>query len=126
MQLLHEIVALLRVGGAAVRVGPLGGEQRGGPIVTKTLMISSRGGASVGEGASADPDDVAGPCLIAYDKATGEEVAYCALPGPPLGVPMTYLFNGKQHIALTLSGSPPKMVTLALPNPGATPARRGR
>ena len=36
-----------------------------------------------------------------------------ALPGAPLGTPMTYAIRGKQYIALTLLGG--QMVSLTLP-----------
>ena len=50
---------------------------------------------------------------MAYDKATGALLGAVPLPGSPLGTPMTYLANGKQHIALTLLGG--QLVSLALP-----------
>ena len=52
---------------------------------------------------------------MAYDKATGEEVGFAPLPAAPIGMPMTYMIDGKQYIALTIAGSPPKIVALSLP-----------
>lgn len=88
---------------------PLGGERRGGPIVTKTLMICAK---SPGYGAAAADD---GTWLLAYDKATGDVVGKVALPGRPIGTPMTYMLDGRQYIALTVSGRVPKLVAYALP-----------
>ncbi len=84
---------------------PLGGQRTtSGPLVTKTLLVyglalpSRRGD---------------GGTLVAYDKATGETVGEVALPGRPLGTPMTYMADGRQFIVLTLQGA--QMVSLALP-----------
>ncbi len=86
---------------------PLGGDGgRGGPVLTPTLLIYplTAGGT----------DD--GPRLVAYDKATGEELASVDLPGTALGTPMTYMLDGRQYLAVTVAGQPvPELVTLALP-----------
>ncbi len=88
---------------------PLGGDSTAaGPLLTKTLLIYplSAGGSNNG------------PRLVAYDKASGKELASTDLPGIALGTPMTYRLGGKQYIALTVSGRPgelPEVVALALP-----------
>ena len=84
---------------------PLGGDGAGGPLLTKTLLVS---GLTAG-----GSDD--GPRLVARDKATGEIVGSVDLPGPPIGTPMTYLHAGRQYIALTVGGEIPALVALALP-----------
>ena len=84
---------------------PLGGDGRGGVVVTKTLVVS---GLSAG-----GTDD--GPRLVARDKATGEILASVDLPGGPIGTPMTYLNEGRQYIALTVGGDVPELVGFALP-----------
>ena len=84
---------------------PLGGDGRGGVVVTKTLVVS---GLTAG-----GTDD--GPRLVARDKATGAIVGAVDLPGGPIGTPMTYLFEGKQYIALTVGGEVPELVAFALP-----------
>jgi quinoprotein glucose dehydrogenase len=105
------------IGSAAIRNHPalaglelpaLGGERRGGPIVTKTLMICT---ASPPYG---DPGEKE-YSLLAYDKATGDIVGEVVLPGRPIGTPMTYQLNGQQFIALTVSDGVPKLVAYALP-----------
>ena len=85
---------------------PLGGEGRGGPLLTRTLLINAltAGGRD------------GGPRLVAYDKATGEVVASVDLPGGALGTPMTYMLDGRQFIAVTVGGDVPQMVAFALPS----------
>ena len=84
---------------------PLGGEGRGGPVLTKTLLISalSAGGSD------------GGPRLVARDKATGAIVGSVDLPSGAIGTPMTYLYEGTQYIALTIGGDVPELIALALP-----------
>jgi quinoprotein glucose dehydrogenase len=84
---------------------PLGGEGRGGPLLTKTLLISalSAGGTD------------GGPRLVARDKASGEIVGSLDLPAGAIGTPMTYLHDGTQYIALTVGGEVPELVALRLP-----------
>ena len=83
----------------------LGGQRTAsGPLVTKTLLVYGLALASRrGDGGT----------LVAYDKATGETEGEVALPGRPLGTPMTYMADGRQFITLTLQGA--QMVSLALP-----------
>lgn len=88
---------------------PLGGDGlTPGPLLTKTLLIYAlSAGGSAG-----------GPRLVAYDKATGKEMASVDLPGIALGTPMTYRLGDRQYIALTVSGRGgelPELVALALP-----------
>ncbi len=83
---------------------PLGGDGRGGPLVTKTLLVSAlTAGGSDG-----------GPRLVARDKATGRIVGSVDLPSGAVGTPMTYLAGDRQHIALTVGGGP-RLIALALP-----------
>ncbi len=88
---------------------PLGGEGHGGPLLTKTLLISalSAGGSD------------RGPRLVARDKATGAIVASVDLPAGAIGTPMTYLHEGRQYIALTVGGDVPELIALALPQESA-------
>ncbi len=84
---------------------PLGGDGAGGPLVTKTLLVSGLNAGGAGDG----------PRLIARDKATGEILGSVDLPGRPIGTPMTYLHEGRQYIALTVGGEIPALVAVALP-----------
>ena len=84
---------------------PLGGEGHGGPLLTKTLLISalSAGGSD------------GGPRLVARDKASGKIVGSLDLPAGAIGTPMTYLHDGTQYIALTIGGEVPELIALSLP-----------
>jgi quinoprotein glucose dehydrogenase len=84
---------------------PLGGDGRGGPLITKTLLISAltAGGRD------------GGPRLIARNKATGDIVGSVDLPSGAIGTPMTYRVGDRQYIALTIGGGP-RLVALALPD----------
>ena len=86
---------------------PLGGDGRGAPLLTKTLLIIpvSAGGSD------------GGPRLVAYDKASGAEVASIDLPGGALGAPMTYLIDDVQHIALAVGGDVAGLVAFRLARP---------
>ncbi|MEO2196230.1 MAG: pyrroloquinoline quinone-dependent dehydrogenase, partial [bacterium] len=84
---------------------PLGGDNgTNGPLLTKTLLIYClTAGSSSG-----------GPRLVAYDKASGQELASVDLPSGAIGTPMTYMVDGRQYIALTIGGGP-RLVAFALP-----------
>ena len=85
---------------------PLGGDGRGGAVVTKTLMVSAlTAGGSDG-----------GPRLIARDKLSGNIVGSIDLPAGAIGTPMTYMHNGEQYIALTVGGDVPALIALVLQN----------
>ena len=85
---------------------PLGGDAgRSGPLLTKTVLIQAlTAGGTDG-----------GPRLVAYEKASGAEIASLDLPGGALGAPMTYLLDGVQHIALTVGGEVPGLIAFRLP-----------
>ena len=85
---------------------PLGGDGVGGPVLTKTLVVSalSAGGSD------------GGPRLVARSKDTGQELGSVNLPTGAIGTPMTYLADGKQYIALAIGGRPPEIVAFALPD----------
>jgi quinoprotein glucose dehydrogenase len=69
-----------------------------GLLVTKTLLVAGEGGFFT------TPNGQRGAMLRAYDKATGNEVGSVYMPAPQSGTPMTYMLNGKQYIALAISG----------------------
>jgi quinoprotein glucose dehydrogenase len=85
----------------------LGGDSTlSGPLLTRTLLVSALTSGGTNDG----------PSLVARDKASGKEVARIDLPGVAIGTPMTYMLDGKQYIALTVSGDPvPELVAFALP-----------
>jgi quinoprotein glucose dehydrogenase len=93
-----------------LKLPPLGGDSTfSGPLLTKTLLIYAlTAGGSNG-----------GPRLVAYDKATGKEVASADLPGAAIGTPMTYQVDDRQYIAITVQGRTstdiPELVALAVP-----------
>ena len=86
---------------------PLGGDSStSGPLLTKTLLVSALSSGGTNDG----------PRLVARDKATGKELAWVNLPSMAIGTPMTYMIDGKQHIALTVGGNPvPELVAFTLP-----------
>ena len=84
---------------------PLGGDNgSNGPLLTKTLLFYCLTAGGTNEG----------PRLVAYDKATGDEIGSVDLPSGAIGTPMTYMVDGKQYIALTVGGGP-RLITFALP-----------
>ena len=79
----------------------LGGQgSMGGPLITKTIVFHGLMSGATGQ-------------LVAYDKKTGAILGQVNLPGGALGSPMTYMANGVQYIALTLSNG--QLVALTLP-----------
>ena len=79
-----------RTGRAAGRIGPL---------VTKTLVIAGEPGFFT------MPNGQRGAMLRAYDKGTGAEVGAVPMPAPQTGSPMTYVLNGRQYLAVPISGA---------------------
>jgi quinoprotein glucose dehydrogenase len=77
------------------RTGRIG---RIGTLTTKTLIIAGEAGFFT------TPNGQRGAMLRAYDKATGREVGSVYLPAPQTGSPMTYMLNGRQHLAVAIAG----------------------
>ena len=88
-----------------------------GLLVTKTLVIM--GDAQV----TSAPGRPRGAMLRAYDKMTGKEVGAVWMPAPQSGSPMTYRVDGKQYIAVAISGGPysGEYLSFALPDAVARP-----
>ena len=84
---------------------PLGGDGRGGQVVTKTLLITQLSAGGTNDG----------PRLVAYDKTDGDLLGSVDLPRGVIGAPMTYMHDGRQYIAVTIGGEPPELVAFALP-----------
>jgi quinoprotein glucose dehydrogenase len=82
-----------------------------GIMLTKTLLWAGERGPLV----SVNGQD--GSWFRSYDKGTGEVVSETLLPANTTGVPMTYLFNGKQYIVVAVGavGRPSELIALALP-----------
>ncbi len=95
-----------------LELAPTGKAERGGLLVTKTLVF-----AGEGSGLFAAPRDTGGPMFRAHDKLTGEVVAEFELPAHQTGLPMTYLQDGRQFIVVAVGARdhPAELVALALP-----------
>ena len=80
---------------------------RSGILVTKSLLFVGEG--TGGRGAS--------PIFRAVDKATGEIIAELDLPNNQSGLPFTYEHDGKQYLAMFVSGGgqAAELVAFALP-----------
>ena len=94
-----------------IDVGKTGRPDRGGVLVTSTLLFAGEGGgmfAAAGSG---------GNKLRAHDKATGEVVAEFELPANQTGLPMTYMHEGRQFIVVAVGarGHAGELIALALP-----------
>ncbi len=94
-----------------IDVGRTGRQDRGGLLVTRTLLFAGEGGgmyAAPGSG---------GNRFRAHDKATGDVVAEIELPAHQTGLPMTYMHGGRQFIVVAVGarGHPGELVALALP-----------
>jgi glucose dehydrogenase len=85
-------------------------------MVTKTLLFA-------GSGYETNP-----PQFRAYDKKTGAVIWEVeTAPGPPTGVPMTYLYKGKQYVLVAVEGnaatrSATNLIAFAIPDPPKTAA----
>jgi len=89
---------------------PLGNPGRVGPLVTRTLVF-------MGEGiATSQPPNSGGKKFRAFDKSTGKVVWETTLDAGTSGVPMTYVWQGKQYIVIPIGGGgrPGEFVALAV------------
>jgi quinoprotein glucose dehydrogenase len=86
-------------------------------MVTKTLLFSGSGYETE-------------PAFRAYDKKTGALIWETPTqPGPPTGVPMTYLYKGKQYVVVAVEGNigtrtATQLVAFAIPDPPKPAAPR--
>ena len=97
---------------AGVEIPMTGKPERGGIIVTKSLVF-----AGEGSGLFAVPGRASGgPMFRAYDKLTGAVVSEFELPAHQTGIPMTYMLNGKQYIVMAVGNRdhPAELVALTL------------
>ncbi|MDA0327417.1 MAG: PQQ-binding-like beta-propeller repeat protein [Gemmatimonadetes bacterium] len=77
---------------------------RAGLLVTRSLLFAGEGAAGA-------------PILRALDKRTGETIASIPLPNAQVGLPMTYMHQGRQFIVISVGGggTEAELVALALP-----------
>ena len=82
-----------------------GKPSRAGLLLTRTLLFA-------GEGMSGDP------IFRAHHKATGTILAEIEIPGTQVGLPMSYMYEGKQYVVFTIGsrGQPAEIIALALPD----------
>ena len=94
-----------------VDVGRTGRQDRGGLLVTRTLLFAGEGGGMYAARGSG------GTMLRAHDKATGEVVAEIELPANQTGLPMTYMHEGRQFVVVAVGAPrrPGELVALSLP-----------
>ncbi len=94
-------------------VAPTGFPSQASFVVTKTLLIG-------GEGSG-------GRALLhAYDKKTGENIVELAMPGSQTGVPMSYMYQGRQFVVVAVAGRPAgQLVAFSRPAPAAAGGGRG-
>lgn len=91
-----------------------GSPSQAGLLVTKALLFG-------GEGSGGQA------VFHAYDKSTGENIWETSLPGPQSGLPMTYLYQGRQFIVVGVrgaQGTAAQLVAFALPKESAPAPRR--
>ena len=95
-----------------VQIPPTGKPDRGGILVTKTLLFAGEGSGMVGT-----PPIAGGPMFRVYDKQTGALVFQYKLPASQTGNPMTYSVGNKQYIVVAVGGRnyPGELVALTLP-----------
>ncbi len=89
-----------------------GRQGRIGVLTTKTLVIAGEGGMVT------TASGQRGALLRAYNKATGADAGSVYMPAPQTGSPMTYMLNGRQHIAVAISaaGYGAELLTFRVPN----------
>ncbi len=94
-----------------VNIPPTGNYEHAGLLVTKTLLF-----AGEGSGLFATPPGMGGSKFRAYDKKTGAIISEFNLPENQSGVPMTYMYHGKQYIVVAVGavGKPAEFVALTL------------
>jgi quinoprotein glucose dehydrogenase len=96
-----------------MNLGPLGGAVPSSLIATRTLLFATEADQITPR----TPPDSGGRKFKALEKTTGKLVWEMELEAGANGVPMTYLFNGKQYVVFAIGGQnyPAELVALALP-----------
>ena len=72
------------------------------------------------------PNGQRGAMLRAYDKASGAEVGAVPMPAPQTGSPITYMLNGRQYLAVPISGAgySGELMVFRVPQPATTTSSR--
>ncbi len=83
---------------AGLDIPRTGSQGRIGVLTTKTLVIAGEGELTT------QRPGLRAAKLRAYDKATGADAGAVLMPAPQTGSPMTYMYNGKQYIIVSVSG----------------------
>ena len=109
----------------SLNLPPLGNPGRSSPLVTKTLLFLGEGDQVMAFAGSRLPPEMplalapgaGGKKFRAFDKATGAIVWETELPEGVTGVPMTYLYQGKQYIIVPVGSADrdPEFIALSLP-----------
>jgi glucose dehydrogenase len=104
---------------------PLGNPGRASPLVTKTLLFLGEGDYIMVSAGSRLPKEMpvsiaasaGGKKFRAFDKATGAVLWETELPSGTTGVPMTYMYDGKQYVVVPIGSADrdPEFVALSLP-----------
>ena len=89
----------------------LGRPERGGLLVTKTLLFAGEGAGMFGT------INGGGNMFRAHDKNTGEIISEFELPANQSGLPMTYAVDGKQFIVMAIGAPdhPGELIALSIP-----------
>ena len=108
-----------------LNLGRLGSPGRPGPLLTKSLLflgegsdVGVRGGGRVPDGMPLNiVTNYGEPWFRAYDKTNGDVMWEMELVAGTTGVPMTYMYDGKQYIVVPVGGLevPGQWVALSLP-----------
>jgi quinoprotein glucose dehydrogenase len=95
-----------------IDIGNTGRPSRAPLMITKTLLFSADGGNLFNGVAGGG-----GNTFRAMDKKTGAVIFEIQLPAMATGIPMTYMADGRQFIAVAVgaAGVPAELVALALP-----------
>jgi quinoprotein glucose dehydrogenase len=91
-----------------------------GTLVTKSLLIAGEGGFNTLENGQR------GAYLRAYDKATGADIGAVPMPAPQTGSPMTYMVDGRQYLAVAISGAGFPAELIVFRAPAAKPPKEAR
>jgi quinoprotein glucose dehydrogenase len=109
----------------ALNLPPLGNPGRASPLVTKELLFLGEGDPIMVRAGSRLPPEMplaiapgaGGKKFRAFDKATGVVLWETELPSGTTGIPMTYIYQGKQYIVVSVGSTErnPEFVALSLP-----------